>query len=1007
MSKLGPHYIGAPGLEKWIAAGAKVFKFDPTGLGASHQVPPGPLVVGKLDQEDAAINLTDWKALMNRGVTPQAAADLRFSAQRNVYAGANRPRVDRYLANPRVDVWEDDNEVVPDTSDEARWYAAYCIAMMGLYDSIGRKRANFSFAVGTPDIRPGHARDIWPHLLPAVRHARDNGHYIALHEYMGFEADLGVGWKQIDANRRPLRVWHGRKQADGRPDESYPYGWTVLRYRLIYDTYFAPAGLGDVKLLITELGCDSVESVTPAGMPVGTWREHAPHWRAGGREPEQVYADMLQWYDARIGEDPFVAGAMVFTVGSVGVWAKWDIAGTDVESRLLEHVRYSAAEEPPPTLPPPAPPPTASGNLLPNPSWEGVWKDSDEWPMTTQDPKGWLTLWNVTRGDEYKNPFAPDQPYGVGEAIHKFRSQIPDDEEEDFFGSGDVTYKIFANHCFWVRMKTAVDLEPGRYMLGTPVFTDTFRWHGSKDYNVEADQTQIMVKVDGKIARNWTALPPGRLVDTTTTFEHPGGEAELAIHLRCNWAISNNLWPHDWSLVRVQENQPEPPQPQPEPARHKAVVLKLPQDMSGVEWLAAAEYCYPYRHTMTASHDDMLTVLCGGNEQSYAKVMYPSRQPDTIKALEAAGYRWESVLDDPPLLPSVKFDVWPVDGARMVTQAFGARPEVYAQYGFPGHEGIDLRATLNAPVRAVTGGSVSRITTTGNYGNRIDITHDGGWVTTYAHLNKFAGLKVGDAVTSGQLIGYAGTTGNSTGVHLHFGLKCPWHSYIDSNGTQWPFNIFDPTPYLDKVPSLPNPPAAIDLLPYLRGTHRRQFDMGYNGGTQTTQVWHLSNKDWLFVKGENGEYERLGLRTWNGQEWIFRFEDTSETPTRFYAHYLSKGGPIGAPWFPRLAEIGKWYETSKYVQHYLKAGCVAQNGGDVTDRLRLVSGPRTVTYSESGVKLDSVITLEWAAGEQYDFALGRGNVAFRDGGRRFWFIGDLEGRADKPFKKPGCIQMGW
>ena len=97
-SKLGPHFIGAPGLERWMAAGPVVYKFDPTGLGASAQVPAGPLVVGKLDQQDAALGLTDWKALMNQGVTPEAAADLRFFAQTVIHVGPNKPPVKRAVA---------------------------------------------------------------------------------------------------------------------------------------------------------------------------------------------------------------------------------------------------------------------------------------------------------------------------------------------------------------------------------------------------------------------------------------------------------------------------------------------------------------------------------------------------------------------------------------------------------------------------------------------------------------------------------------------------------------------------------------------------------------------------------------------------------------------------------------------------------------------------------------------------------------------------------------------
>lgn len=337
-SKLGPHFIGTPGIERWIAAGTRVFKFDPSSLGASFQMPAGHLVVGKLDQREDRLNLTDWKAYKNQGWTPQQTAQHRFDAQRNIYVGANKPRVNRYEVNPRIDIWEDDNEVVPDNPAEAQWYAAYCIAMMQLYESIGKKRANFNFAVGTPHIQPGSPNDVWPHLIPAIRHAHAHGHYIALHEYMGCEADYGVGYKQINAQRQPVRQWHGRTHPDGRPNETYPYGYVVLRYRQIYDLYLRPHNLHTTPLLITECGCDSVETVTPLGKSVGTWKEHVGHWAAEGKDPESHYAAMLQWYDQRLREDDFVKGAMIFTVGSVGNWVNWDISGTRVEERILGHI---------------------------------------------------------------------------------------------------------------------------------------------------------------------------------------------------------------------------------------------------------------------------------------------------------------------------------------------------------------------------------------------------------------------------------------------------------------------------------------------------------------------------------------------------------------------------------------------------------------------------------------------------------------------------------------------
>lgn len=216
-------------------------------------------------------------------------------------------------------------------------------------------------------------------------------------------------------------------------------------------------------------------------------------------------------------------------------------------------------------------------------------------------------------------------------------------------------------------------------------------------------------------------------------------------------------------------------------------------------------------------------------------------------------------------------------------------------------------------------------------------------------------------------------------------------------------------------PIEPPPPAVekIDVLPYLRGTDKIQFDMDYGTGTQTTQVRHYPTR-WIYVKGEPGQYECFFLGNYNGEEWIFRAEDTSESMTRLYAHFMSNGGAIGAPWVPRFMEVGIYYRTPKFVQHYDKAmsggvwtgGCTKSNGGDVVDRIRLVSRPYTKTY-RSGKSLQ-VITLEWASGEQYDYSQQFGNVGFRDAMREFWFMeGPLLGRQDKTYIKPTCFNVGW
>ena len=652
MSKIGPHFLGSsPNMSDWLSAKPRLIKFDPTTLGYSVNVPPGILVVGKLDQQDTALGLTDWKALFNQKYTPNAAALKRFHAQTNIYIGPNKPRLNRYEANPRIDVWEDDNEVVPDNPGEAVWYSAYCIEMMKLYESIGKKRANFSFAVGTPNI------DIWPHLISAVRYIRDNGHYIALHEYMGYEANYGVGWNQVDAQRKPISTfWHGRKKANGTPDETYPYGWTILRYRYVWDTVFVPEGLGDTKLIISELGCDYVPSVTPAGKPSGAWKTTAPVREAEGTNAALYYGDMLRWCDERMNddEDSFVAGAVVFCVGTIGQWGPWDIAGTDAEAYLINVISQedNTMPDPEPIPPQPIPIPPTATNLLEGENWsfEAPWKDSEQWPMTTQDPQSWQAIWNVSEGSEFPNPIAPEKwPYHVGEALHIANQQLPPDEWDMFIQHGTWTYKIFAAHrsIWFVLMTTDLSLPLGEYLLTVPVWTDTYRWiktegGGYKDYSLEANHNQIMVKVNDKVVKNWTNLPAGSLQKPQATFAFGGGSCQLAIEVRCNWPEINNLWIDGLILNKLPVVTEPPTEP---PMEHKAIIVKTPQDVTLAEWLQTADYSFAFRHTMTASHDDMLSMMEAGNEESFVKVAWPERQEDVIAMLEEAGYNWQPLWE--------------------------------------------------------------------------------------------------------------------------------------------------------------------------------------------------------------------------------------------------------------------------------------------------------------------------------------------------------------------------
>jgi murein DD-endopeptidase MepM/ murein hydrolase activator NlpD len=109
----------------------------------------------------------------------------------------------------------------------------------------------------------------------------------------------------------------------------------------------------------------------------------------------------------------------------------------------------------------------------------------------------------------------------------------------------------------------------------------------------------------------------------------------------------------------------------------------------------------------------------------------------------------------------------PVDGAR-ITSAFGSR--VHPILGFTKmHKGIDFGASRGTPIYAAGNGTIEYIGRFSSYGNYIRIRHNSDLSTAYAHMNGFAkGLRKGDRVKQGAVIGYVGMTGRATGPHLHY-----------------------------------------------------------------------------------------------------------------------------------------------------------------------------------------------------------------------------------------------
>lgn len=131
------------------------------------------------------------------------------------------------------------------------------------------------------------------------------------------------------------------------------------------------------------------------------------------------------------------------------------------------------------------------------------------------------------------------------------------------------------------------------------------------------------------------------------------------------------------------------------------------------------------------------------------------------------------------------------------SQEFGSRPEVYAQFGLNGHNGLDWGCKVGTPVYASHGGTATAQIDNSAGRGVVVVDTTTGYKTIYWHMSE-PSRAIGSTweVNRGDIIGLSGNTGFSTGPHLHYGLK-----FVDSNGNTRNYNngfkgAVDPTPYL-------------------------------------------------------------------------------------------------------------------------------------------------------------------------------------------------------------------
>lgn len=200
-----------------------------------------------------------------------------------------------------------------------------------------------------------------------------------------------------------------------------------------------------------------------------------------------------------------------------------------------------------------------------------------------------------------------------------------------------------------------------------------------------------------------------------------------------------------------------------------------------------------FRHTIVRTPGGSMRLVVLGSKSS--TVPPPPRHKPELQAaaltpsLSSAGPARLRLAAPPwrvPIKPGMRPLRWPIDGA-VITSGFGLRRHPILG-GLRRHDGIDLPAPARTPVRAAGDGVVRARGHNGGYGHYVRLDHGFGVHTAYGHLRRFArGLKRGRRVRRGDIIGYVGSSGRSTGPHLHYEVQ------VDGRAV-------DPLPFLPAAP---------------------------------------------------------------------------------------------------------------------------------------------------------------------------------------------------------------
>lgn len=213
-------------------------------------------------------------------------------------------------------------------------------------------------------------------------------------------------------------------------------------------------------------------------------------------------------------------------------------------------------------------------------------------------------------------------------------------------------------------------------------------------------------------------------------------------------------------------------------AESRSVLAGLPKRIPGAPRLPSASEMAGIGRQYAEFQEALAAYRKGDSLSAHHKRVLRAAEADSIREAERIIRQAVSTqpVEDGPSGPLARGKTWPVDGK--VTQEFGPNdfslngPKTYKGTYYPHfHSGMDIAAPMGAPIRALDAGRVAHVGHSSGLGMHVIVIHPEGLATTYGHMDtgsRGPRVRAGDRVAAGQVLGYIGMTGLTTGPHTHF-----------------------------------------------------------------------------------------------------------------------------------------------------------------------------------------------------------------------------------------------